>query len=106
VPERPELAELRGVPSGEPNGSSRRGRGSIRARAPAELVWTTPTSGQFGVPFSFCPGCGASLDRPQAFVQELWVSQESVFHVWCPSCGFVGNVVPVHRMIGHEAVDE
>jgi hypothetical protein len=55
------------------------------------------------VPFSFCPGCGASLDGPRAFVQELWVSQESVFHVWCPSCGFVGNVVPVHRMIGHEA---
>jgi hypothetical protein len=46
------------------------------------------------------------LDRPNAFVQELWVSQESVFHVWCPSCRFVGNVVPVHRMIGHEAVDE
>jgi hypothetical protein len=106
VPERPELAELRAVPSGQPNGSSGRRRGSGRAPAPVELVWTTPTSGQLGVPFSFCPGCGASLDRPNAFVQELWVSQESVFHVWCPSCGFVGNVVPVHRMIGHEAVDE
>lgn len=108
MPERPELpvAELHGVSPGEPNGSSRHGRSQgVATRRPTELVWTTPTSGQLGIPFSFCPGCGASLERPQAFVQELWVSQESVFHVWCPSCGFVGNVVPVHRMIGHEAVD-
>lgn len=108
MPERPELpvAEFRGAPPAAPNGPPQRADRRRRAGEPSALpdhVWTTPTSGQLGVPFSFCPGCGGSLDGPSAFVQELWVSQESVFHVWCPSCGFVGNVVPVHRMIGHEA---
>ncbi len=107
MPERPELpvVEYRGTPSPEPNGRSRRRSADRPAAAPGEYVWATPTSGQLGVPFSFCPGCGASVEGPTAFVQELWVSQESVFHVWCPACGFVGNVVPVHRMIGHEAVE-
>jgi hypothetical protein len=45
------------------------------------------------------------VDRPEAFVQELWVAEESVFHIWCPACGFAGNVVPTERMVGHEAVE-
>ncbi len=69
----------------------------------APRTWTTPTSGVLGVPFGFCPACGASLRRPEAFVQELWVSEESVFHVWCPSCGTVADVILVHRMVGYEA---
>jgi len=108
VPDRPELpvAEFRGAPPEAPNGPPRRTAQPRRPGEPPgapEPIWATPTSGQLGVPFSFCPRCGASLDGPRAFVQELWVSEESVFHVWCPGCGFVGNVVPVHRMVGHEA---
>jgi hypothetical protein len=111
VPDRPErpVAEFRGAPPEARNGPPRRAGRPRRTGEPSAppgpvlITWATPTSGQLGVPFSFCPGCGSSLDGPRAFVQELWVSQESVFHVWCPSCGFVGNVVPVHRMIGHEA---
>ena len=64
-----------------------------------------PTSGQLGAPLSFCPRCAGRVDRPEAFVQELWVAEESVFHIWCPACGFAGNVVPTERRVGHEAVE-
>ncbi len=110
MPDRPGLPVARFPASAPDVGDGRRpparGRSDGRPRDAVPSpprTWTTPTSGVLGVPFAFCPACGASLEGPEAFVQELWVSEESVFHVWCPSCGFVGNVIPVHRMIGHEA---
>jgi hypothetical protein len=36
-------------------------------------------------------------------VVEYWTGRERVFHCWCRSCGWAGDVTSVERMIGHEA---
>jgi len=54
-----------------------------------------------GASVRFCPSCGERFDVT-AFVQEYWTAGSTVFHVWCKSCGFAGDVVPTVRMIGYE----
>lgn len=49
----------------------------------------------------YCPHCGASLDV-QAFVQEYWTSNVSVFHCWCQACLFVCDVTPTDRVVTYE----
>lgn len=52
---------------------------------------------------SFCPLCGAGVTGNGGLVVEYWTADERVFHCWCRSCGWAGDVTPVERMIGHEA---
>jgi len=53
---------------------------------------------------SYCPRCGAGLaGAAGGLVVEYWTADERVFHCWCRSCGWTGDVTTVNRMIGHEA---
>ncbi len=52
---------------------------------------------------SFCPRCGAGVTGEGGLVVEYWTGDERVFHCWCRSCGWAGDVTSVERMIGHEA---
>jgi hypothetical protein len=53
---------------------------------------------------SYCPRCGAGLaERDGGLVVEYWTADERVFHCWCRSCGWTGEITSVVRMIGHEA---
>jgi hypothetical protein len=36
---------------------------------------------------------------------EYWEGDRRVYHTWCRACGWTGDIVPVDRMIGHEAAD-
>lgn len=49
-----------------------------------------------------CPGCGACLDSPAAFVQEFWASADRNFLCWCPGCGLMCTVVISDRLLSHE----
>ena len=33
---------------------------------------------------------------------EYWEADRRVFHTWCNTCGWSGNIVRVERMVGHE----
>jgi hypothetical protein len=54
---------------------------------------------------SFCPRCGAGLSGRDdgGLVVEYWTADERVFHCWCRSCHWSGDIRHVGRMIGHEA---
>lgn len=52
---------------------------------------------------SFCPRCGAGVTGEGGLVVEYWTGDERVFHCWCRSCEWAGDVTSVERMIGHEA---
>lgn len=53
---------------------------------------------------SYCPRCGAGLASDDGgLVVEYWTAAERIFHCWCRSCGWAGDVSTVTRMIGHEA---
>jgi hypothetical protein len=52
---------------------------------------------------SFCPRCGSGVTGDDGLVVEYWTARERVFHCWCRSCGWAGDVTSVERMIGHEA---
>ena len=53
----------------------------------------------------FCPDCGAELTQDQGLAVEYWESDRRVYHVWCRTCQWTGDIVRVRRMIGHEASD-
>ncbi len=36
---------------------------------------------------------------------EYWEADRRVYHTWCGACGWTGDIIPVERMIGHEASD-
>lgn len=48
-----------------------------------------------------CPRCGARL--ADGIVTEYWVASDRVFHCWCRGCSWAGDVILVHRMVGHES---
>ena len=47
-----------------------------------------------------CPRCGESLTSGIAV--EYWQGADRVFHTWCASCRWTGDIIPVTTMIGHE----
>ena len=51
----------------------------------------------------FCPACGIAVIESGGIAIEYWEGEDRVYHVWCHSCRWTGNVVRVFRMIGHEA---
>ncbi|MGH3436179.1 MAG: hypothetical protein ACRDRN_06890 [Sciscionella sp.] len=53
-------------------------------------------------PIGYCPGCGASLGAPRAFVQEFWHAADRMFLCWCPSCAMTTTVVLAERIVGYE----
>lgn len=48
-----------------------------------------------------CPFCGHPLDSA-AFVQEYWAGGTRNFHLWCPDCRAVADVVIAGRLVTHE----
>lgn len=52
-----------------------------------------------------CPRCAAALagaDGVSGLTVEYWAVDDRVFHCWCAACGWVGDIVPTTRMVGHE----
>jgi hypothetical protein len=37
---------------------------------------------------------------------EYWEAERRVYHTWCRSCGWTGDIMRVERMIGHEPADD
>ena len=50
----------------------------------------------------FCPDCAAEM-FDHGLVVEFWRAEQTVFHCWCASCGFAGEICRVNRYVGHEA---
>ena len=50
-----------------------------------------------------CPSCGHFLDLENGLAVEYWEAERRVYHTWCKSCSWAGDISKVHRMIGHEA---
>lgn len=53
----------------------------------------------------FCPGCGGSVTGSEGISVEYWEADRRVYHTWCSSCGWAGNIVRIQRMVGHEPED-
>ena len=51
----------------------------------------------------FCPSCGHSLEDGIAI--EFWDAGNRVYHAWCRTCEWAGDIVRVRRMVGYEAAD-
>ena len=49
-----------------------------------------------------CPACGIALDEETGISVEYWEGDERIYHTWCHACGWTGDIVRVHRMLGHE----
>jgi predicted RNA-binding Zn-ribbon protein involved in translation (DUF1610 family) len=54
----------------------------------------------------FCPDCGAAIDDESGIAIEYWRADQRLYHVWCRSCGWAGDIVRVRRMIGPDAPHE
>jgi hypothetical protein len=50
-----------------------------------------------------CPNCGDSLSG--GISVEYWEADQRIYHTWCHSCRWTGDIIRVRRMIGHEAAD-
>lgn len=50
----------------------------------------------------YCPRCGADLTGGAGIAVEYWEATDRIFHTWCASCGWTGNIVPTEEMISHE----
>lgn len=50
-----------------------------------------------------CPSCGAKLDIDTGISVEYWEGEQRIYHTWCKSCGWTGDIIRVERMIGHES---
>ena len=49
-----------------------------------------------------CPRCGTSLLHGAGISVEFWQGADRVFHTWCASCRWTGDIIPTTQMIGHE----
>lgn len=54
---------------------------------------------------SFCPRCGEAVAETGGISVEYWEADQRVYHTWCHACGWVGDIIKVDRMIGHESED-
>jgi hypothetical protein len=48
-----------------------------------------------------CPQCGHGLIG-HGLVVEYWAGGSRVFYCWCGSCTWTGEIVRLHRTVGHE----
>jgi hypothetical protein len=49
-----------------------------------------------------CPQCADSLIDGHGLVVEYWSADQRIFYCWCGGCDWLGEVIRVHRTIGHE----
>lgn len=54
----------------------------------------------------FCTDCGSDITGDAGMATEYWQADRRLYHVWCRSCGWTGDVVRVRRMIGPDAPEE
>ncbi|MFL5797273.1 MAG: hypothetical protein ACJ77A_04990 [Actinomycetota bacterium] len=52
-----------------------------------------------------CPRCASVLDLETGISVEYWEGDRRIYHTWCQSCGWTGDIIKVDRMVGHEAED-
>lgn len=69
---------------------------------PEGSVTVTDVHEVLGAPVRYCPSCGTSLERPAGFVHEYWVTEDRLFHCWCPECYFLCTVVLSSQIASHE----
>lgn len=50
-----------------------------------------------------CPDCGQSLADNGGMATEYWRADQRIYHVWCRSCGWTGDISRLHRMIGPDS---
>lgn len=50
-----------------------------------------------------CPNCGTNFAEFGGIAVEYWEADRRVYHVWCHSCDWAGDVTRVQRMVGPEA---
>lgn len=50
-----------------------------------------------------CPSCGTNFAEFGGIAVEYWEADRRVYHVWCHSCDWAGDVTRVQRMVGPEA---
>jgi len=48
-----------------------------------------------------CPRC-ASLAGGAGISVEFWQGTDRIFHTWCATCRWTGDIIPTTEMIGHE----
>lgn len=53
----------------------------------------------------FCPACGASLSSGEGISVEFWEGDARLYHTWCRSCDWTGDIIRTDRMWGHEPAD-
>ncbi len=41
----------------------------------------------------FCPNCGNGVTGTEGISVEYWEADRRVFHTWCNTCGWSGNIV-------------
>ena len=51
----------------------------------------------------YCPNCGEPLG--EGISVEYWESEQRVYHSWCRTCHWAGDIIRVRRMVGYEASD-
>jgi len=49
-----------------------------------------------------CPRCGAALTAAAGIAVEFWEGDDRVFHTWCATCRWTGNIVPTTQMSAFE----
>lgn len=54
----------------------------------------------------YCPNCAGSLVEPGSFVNEYWMSSETVYFCWCSQCGFRCEVSEVSRVTTTEPSED
>ena len=54
----------------------------------------------------YCPDCGAELAADRGIAIEYWEADRRIYHVWCRSCSWTGDIIRVRRMIGHELAED
>ena len=53
----------------------------------------------------FCPNCGEAVIDAEGIAVEYWEADRRVYHTWCRSCGWSGDIVRIQRMVGHAPED-
>jgi hypothetical protein len=53
----------------------------------------------------FCPDCGSAITDDSGMAVEYWQGNRRIYHLWCRTCAWTGDIVRVRRMIGPEAAE-
>ena len=53
----------------------------------------------------FCPGCGHRLSAEEGISVEFWEGDARLYHTWCKTCDWTGDIIHTEVMWGHEPAD-